>query len=39
MVVDNDFIYEENIGFRYFEDPLDERFEAYDTDPLLVGLN
>ena len=39
MVVDNDFIYEENIRFRYFEDPLDERFEAYDTDPLLVGLN
>ena len=39
-VIDNDdFIYEEDIGFRYFEDPLDEIFEAYDTDPDLISLS
>jgi hypothetical protein len=36
---DNDFIYEEDIGFKYFEDPLDERFEAYDTNPDLMLLS
>ena len=38
-VVDNDFIYEEDIGFRYFEDPLDERFEAYDNNQELISLS
>ena len=35
----NDFVYEEEVGFRYFEDPLDEIFSKYDTDISLRNLN
>ena len=38
MVENNNFIYEEDIGISYFEDPLDELFDSYDINPNLISL-
>ena len=28
-----------DVGYNYYEDPLDKIFEAFDTDPDLIALD